>query len=165
MKRKGNKAFTLIEMVVVTAAVAMIMVALVSVVLATFKSQNQSKSSSKVSSGGNWILNELKRNVLSSNGQNIVCNPNNLSIGLTNVNDGDWTTISCSSNRIASVSASRTIYLDSSDISIIDCSQFVSCSVLPSLEVSVVSFNFGVGASTVGIGVTQHFEIDMTLRD
>lgn len=164
MKIKKD-GFTLIEMVVVTAAIAMIMVALVSVVIATFRSQNQTKSNIKVTSGGSWILNEIKKNVLSSDSQNIVCNPNNLSVGLTNVVDGNWTTISCNGGRIASESANGVIYLDSDDITVINCNQFVSCSTIPSLEVSIVSFNFGIGSSTVGIGATRNFEIDVSMRN
>lgn len=165
MEIKNKKGFTLIEMVVVTAATAMIMVSLIGVVIATFRSQNQTKSNIKVVSGGNWILNEIKRNILSSDSENIVCAGDNLSIGLTNIYDGEWTTISCANNRIASDSARETIYLDSSDISVNCGNSFVICTVLPSLEVSAVGFNFGIESSTVGIGITQNFEMDIVLRD
>jgi prepilin-type N-terminal cleavage/methylation domain-containing protein len=68
MKKNG---FTLIEIVVVTAAVAIIMVAVIGVVVTTFKLQNQTKSNSKVVSGGNGILSELKKNILNSSKENI----------------------------------------------------------------------------------------------
>jgi prepilin-type N-terminal cleavage/methylation domain-containing protein len=170
---KKYQGFTLIEMIVVTAALAVVMMALISVVIATFKSQNQTKSSSKISSSGNSILNEIKKNVLSSDSKNIVCN-SDTSISLTNVSDGNLTTIECiecdgcdEDKRIASRSAREAegIYLDGNDVEIVNCDQFVRCSFLPSLELSNVTFNFGVSSSTVGVGATEDFKIDIAIRN
>jgi prepilin-type N-terminal cleavage/methylation domain-containing protein len=161
---KKNNGFTLIEIVVVTAAVALIMVAVIGLVVTTLKIQNQTKSNSKVVSNGNTILNELKKNILNSNKKNITCAGSGLSITLTNNSDGKVTTISCGSGKIASSSAA-TIYLNSGDVTVTDCSNFVTCSTLPSLELSGVKFKFRIGASTSGVGMTQNFEMDVTVRN
>ena len=162
-KKVDKNGFTIIEMVVVTAAIAMIMVAVISVVVATFRSQNQTKSNSKVSSGGNWILTELKREVLSSDGENIVCLDNQLT--LTDVNDGEVVVISCDDSEGNEVITANSTNLNSGDISIIDCSEFVSCTTLPSLEVSEVNFKFGVKSDTVGIEASQDFELSVSVRN
>ncbi|MDD4937695.1 MAG: type II secretion system protein [Candidatus Shapirobacteria bacterium] len=162
--KKNNFGFTLIEIVVVTAAVGIIMVAIIGVVISTLKLQNQTKSSSKVVSGGNKILSELKKNVLNSNKGSISCNGTS-SITLTNNYDGNLTEINCANNKIASISARETVYLNSGDIVVVDCSQFVSCSTLPSLEMGDVNFKFGIGATVSGVGITQNFEMDVTVRN
>ncbi len=161
---KKRNGFTLIEIVVVTAAIAIIMVAIIGVVVSSFKLQNQTKSSSKVVSNGNEILNELKKNVLNSNRENISCAENGLSVTLMNTYDGNLTTISCGGGNIASSSAT-TIYLNNREIIVTDCTNFVTCSTLPSLEISDVNFKFGVGATTSGVGITQNFEVNITVRN
>lgn len=158
-----NKGFTLIEIVVVVTVVAVIMVSIIGVVVSTFKLQNQTKSNSKLVSGGNEILNEIKKNILNSDSSTIVCSDDHSSVAFINDFDGDSSMISCTGGKIASISA-RTVYLNGEDITVTDCSNFVSCSTLPSLEVSGVEFKFGVGTSTSGVGSGQDFEMNVTLR-
>lgn len=163
-KKNKNKGFTLVEIMVVVTVLALIMVSIIGVVISIFKVQNQTKSSSKVVSGGNMILSELKKNILNSNRLSIICSEDKKSVTFANNFDGKITTISCSGGKIASISA-QTVYLNSGDTSIVDCSQFVSCYTQPSLEVSGVVFRFGVGSSTAGVGITQSFNMEVTIRN
>jgi hypothetical protein len=86
-------------------------------------------------------------------------------LSLINNNDGETTTISCGGEQIASTSGTKVVYLDSGDVTVTDCSNFVTCSTLPSLEISNIKFKFGIGASTSGVGITQNFEMDVTVRN
>jgi len=163
IRKKQKKGFTLIEMVVVTAAIGMVMVAVISVVVATFRSQNQSKSNIKVSSGGAWILDELKRNVLLGSGESIVCAENNQSITITSISDGEEIVINCDEDSGAITANSNN--LNSGDITISNCSSFVNCTTLPSLEVSEVVFEFTVDTETSGIESSQDFDLSVSVRN
>jgi prepilin-type N-terminal cleavage/methylation domain-containing protein len=163
-----KKGFTLVEIVIVTAAVGLIMIAMMGVVLGTFRSQNKGKSSSRVAENGTWILNELRRNILSSSSKRISC-ISNQSIGFTNIDNGESTVLSCedvSGYRIASVSAEKgTLVLTGSEVTV-DCgTAFVSCETLPSLEVSAVNFNFGLTSFVSGVGTSQDFNLKVTIRN
>lgn len=162
MNKKNG--FTLVEIIVVVAILAIIMVSIISVVVSILKAQNQTKSHTKVVSGGNIILNELKKNLANSDKATIVCGEDNSLVTFTNNFDGNTTTISCNSGKVASSSA-KTVYLNSEDISITDCSQFVTCYTQPSLEISSVKFKFGVGSSVAGVESNQNFEMEVTMRN
>jgi prepilin-type N-terminal cleavage/methylation domain-containing protein len=164
MKKSG---FTLMEIIVVVASVGLIMTAVTGITLSIFKSQNRSQSTNKIVSNGNWILNELKKDVWNGSSSRITCIDNN-SIGITSLDDGANTVISCSGNNIASKSGALVKNLNNiSEVNIISCPQnnFVSCTTLPSLDVTNVNFNFGVGATTAGVGVTQYFSINVSIRN
>lgn len=162
MNKKNG--FTLVEIIVVIAILALIMVSIISVVVSILKAQNRTKSNTKVVSGGNIILNELKKNLTNSNRSTIVCSEDNSLITFANNFDGNTTTISCNGGKVASSSAS-TVYLNSEDVSITDCSQFVTCYTQPSLEISSVKFKFGIGSSVAGIESNQDFEMEVTMRN
>ena len=164
MKKTG---FTLVEIIIVVASIGLIMTAITGITLSIFKSQNRTQSTNKVVNNGNFILNELKRDILNSSSSQITC-IDNYSVGMINLNDGVGTTINCNTinNNIASTSGSLVRNLISAnDTSIICPSNFVSCTTLPSLDVTSVSFNFGVGATTAGVGVTQYFSINVAVRN
>jgi len=163
---KNKKGFTLIEIIVVTGAVGLIMVALIGIVLSTFKSQNRTKAKNLVSQNGAWILSELKRDILTSSSQKIRCGADNLSIGFTNLSNGEPTTFVCGSGKIASNSAHPATLNDINKV-IVSCgSVFVSCSTLPSSdEVSAVNFNFILTSNFLGIGASQSFDLKVTVRN
>lgn len=173
MKNK-NFGFTLIETLVVVGTVMLVMVSVSGIMSAVFNSQNKNKAIDKISQNGGWILNELKKNVSNSNGNDLnggdyfSCPLDvGTSINITNVQDGNKTTIICENDKIASTSARGTVYLlDSPDLRI-DCGNFVSCSTLPSLQLSNVSFNFSLSAGNdvVSSGTTKAFSLDVTLRN
>lgn len=159
-----KNGFTLVEIIVVIAILALIMVSIIGVVVSILKAQNRTKSNTKVVSGGNMILNELKKNLTNSNKSTIVCSDDSSLITFTNNFDGKTTVISCGSGKVASASA-QTVYLNGDDISITDCGQFVTCYTQPSLEISSVKFKFGIGSSVSGVESNQNFEMEVTMRN
>jgi len=72
-KNKINLGFSLIEMVVVVGSFGLIIVAVISTILLTFRSQNKVNSNNKLNENGTNILMELRRNILNSDSENIVC--------------------------------------------------------------------------------------------
>ncbi|MFA7676211.1 MAG: type II secretion system protein [Candidatus Shapirobacteria bacterium] len=173
MKNK-NFGFTLIETLVVVGTIMLIMASVSGIISAVFNSQNKNKAIDKISQNGGWILNELKKNISNSNGNDLnggayfSCPLSvGTSINITNVQDGNKTTIICENNKIASISARGTVYLlDSPDLKI-DCSNFVSCSTLPSLQLSNVSFNFNLSAGNniLSSGTSKAFLLEVSLRN
>jgi len=158
--------FTLIEIIVVTGAVGLIMVALIGIVLSTFKSQNRTKAKNLVSQSGAWILSELKRDILTSGSWKIRCGSDNLSVGFTNIYNGEPTTFVCGSGKIASNSAHPATLNDINKVMVSCGSVFVSCDTLPSSdEVSAVNFSFVLTSNILGIGASQDFDLNVTVRN
>jgi prepilin-type N-terminal cleavage/methylation domain-containing protein len=180
-----KKGFTLIEILIVVSVVVLIITSISGIMSGVFISQNKNKSSDKITQNGTWILNELKKNILnadnrnSQNGGKFTCpvNTNGASIIITNVKDGEKTTIKCVGDavngyKIASISGKAvgtTVYLFQSvdGLALSDCSNFVSCSTLPSLQLSNVKFNFilKAGVESLSTGIGKSFAIDVTLRN
>lgn len=180
-----KKGFTLVEVLVVVTMIMMIMVSIGGVMTGVFGSQSKNKAMDKITQNGNWILAELKKNILNAdssteNGEKFTCpiGVYDNSIVITNVKDGDKTTISCfldsttNSYKIASVSGKAvgtTIYLfqQNNDLRLKDCTNFVTCSTTPSLQLSNVKFNFNIeaGVDTLISKTTKDFSVDVTLRN
>jgi len=167
VNNKNKFGFTLIEIVVVVASVGLIMTSVIGVVLGTFKSQNREKSTNKVMENGSWIINELRKNTLNSESTTIVCNTDKLSVEMVNMADQGKSVFDCNqiSNKIASTSATRESVLNSSEVNITDCSNFVECTVDSSEKVTTVTFNFDIGATTSGVSVSKNFNTTVTLRN
>lgn len=176
---KKNKAFTLIEILIVVSVVMLIMVSISGIMGGVFNSQSKNKAIDKITQNGNWILNELKKNVLNANGGDVnggmYFDCQNNSIKITSVKDGETSLISCSGNnndyKIASYSAKRneTVYLfqKNDDLLLDGCTNFVSCSTLPSLQLNSVSFNLTLRSGVDGLssGTSKAFVLDVTLRN
>lgn len=182
VKKKG---FTLVEIIVVVSTIGIIMMVVTGTILQIMKAQNRNRGSSEISEQGNWILSELRKNVFNSG--NISCASDNLSIGITNLFNGASTILSCDlgDNAIASRSGKILRNLNSSSINITNCDNFVTCVTyeknnmdvvteeggetggitIGNTGVSAVVFNFGIGTSVAGIGVSQNFTTTVTLRN
>ena len=181
MKKTG---VTLIEILIVVGVTMLIMVSISGIMSGVFTSQNKNKASDQITQNGSWILNELKKNVLNAdsnsfNGGKFTCPIDSFgnSIVITNVKDGDKTTIKCLGDaingyEIASISGKAigtTIFLfqKNSNFFLKDCNNFVNCSTLPTSNLSTVRFNFELESGIVGLssGTTKAFLIDVTLRN
>jgi len=179
MKRN---AFTLVEILVVVGSMMLIITAVSGIMFGVFSSKSKNAAISKMTQNGNWVLDELKKNILNAsseteNGIRFDCPVGAIgsSMAITNVKDGDKTVISCfydsdtDSYKIASVSAKSTVYLfqKNNDLVLKNCTNFVTCSTLPSLQLSEVQFNFDLGSAVLGLsgGTTKSFSIDVTLRN
>ena len=135
------------------------MMVVVGSLLQIMKVQNQSEAYSRLSSSGNWILGELRRNLFNSDGE-FICSGDNLSVGFTNVTDGLGTVISCDlGDKIASTSGTVERKLNADNISITNCASFAVCNS------ESVTFNFGIGTTVAGVGVSQNFTTTVTIRN
>ena len=166
MKKNG---FTLIEILIVVAMVMVIMVSISGIMSGVFNSQNKNRASDLITQNGSWILNELKKNVLNadSSGQKFNCTSN--SVQMVSVRDGEITTIQCANANIASVSAKGgTVNLiNNKELRLTGCGSFVTCSTMPSSQLSKVTFKFDLGSGAEGSlsETTKNFSIDVTLRN
>jgi len=183
MNIKNKKGFTLIEILVVISVILIIIASISGVMSGVFNSQGKNKATDKIDQNGSWILNELKKNILNAdsgteNGAGFSCSMDGgTSITTTSIKDGDKTTISCfdaggGNYKIASISGKSvgtTVYLfqKNNDLVLNGCDEFVTCSTLPSLQLSKVEFNFSLGAGVAGLssGITKPFSIEVNLRN
>jgi len=180
-----KNAFTLVEILVVVGTMILIITSVSGIMFGVFSSKSKNQAITKMTQNGSWILDELKKNILNAsseteNGVRFDCPMQSVgtSVAITNVKDGERTTISClhdtvtDSYRIASISANSvgtTVYLfqKNNDLYLNNCNDFVTCSTLPSLQLSDVKFNFDLGAGAFGLsnGITKSFSIDVVLRN
>jgi len=152
----------------VVSSIGIIMIIVVGTILQTMKAQNRSEALSKLGDEGNWIMVELRRNVFNSSSK-INCRGDNLSVGLTGLYDSAETILSCDSvtnNKIASTSGVIERKLNATDINVVNCNNFVLCGMdQGTTKVSSVSFNFGIGTTVSGVGMTQNFSTTLTIRN
>lgn len=165
--KKGNLyGFTLIEVMVVLAITGVIMASVMAILSGSFRANNRSKWLGKIDENGNFVLGEIRRNILDAN-RILPCGIGS-SVSFNNMDDGNLTTIVCDDGKIASVSAD-TIDLTTSDVTVSDCSTFVTCDTLPSSTVSNVNFSFTLGAGITGGEVqdyvTKKFESKVSVRN
>jgi len=182
MNIKNKKGFTLIEILVVVGVILVIVTSISGVMSGVFNSQGKNKAIDKISQNGEFVLSELKKNILNANsgtenGVGFSCpmDETGNSITITNIKDGNKLTISCLNSgsggyKIASISAiGTTVYLfqKNNDLILNGCNDFVTCSTLPSLQLSEVKFNFvlGTGVTNLSSGTTKYFSLDVNLRN
>ena len=165
--KKNNTGYTLVEIMVVVASLGLIMTSMVGIILGSFKAQNRTKSTNKIMENGTWIISELRKNVFNSSKKNVICAEDGLSVEVKNLMDGGISVLSCNqnTNQIASESALGKVLLNNSEVSITDCTDFVVCDENEAGEVTSLTFNFGIGATTGGISVVQDFTTKITLRN
>ena len=151
----------------VVASTGLIMTSVIGIILGSFKAQNRNASNKKITENGSYIINELRKNVFNSEGNEISCSEDKLSVGLKNMSNGGITTISCnqSTNKIASTSATKEDGLNTNEVTLNACTDFVVCEKDTHGSVSGVVFNFGLGAVTNGVGASQTFNTRVTLRN
>lgn len=160
-----NFGFSLIEIVVVVGSFGMIIVAVISTILLTFRTQNKVGSNNKLSENGTSIMAELRRNIFNSDSKSIVCGVGGTSVTIVNRNDKEVTNLRCIGGNIASVSA-RTVNLNSGEITVSSCQDFVVCTTkVGTSEVTGVDFKFGLRTTTVGVTSTQFFKTSVTTRN
>ena len=168
-----KKGFTLIEIVVIVGVLSLIMISLTSILSGVFNSQSKNKSNDNINQQGNWVIEEIKKNLLNSSGVGFTC-PIGIgqSISFQNVKDGKRTVLGCLKSggnySIASSSAnSANLFTNNGSLQLTNCDEFISCETLPSLEVSgvTVKFNLNTGDALSTTYVTKDFELKVTLRN
>ena len=152
---------------VVVASTGLIMTSVIGIILGSFKAQNRNASNKRVTENGSYIINELRKNVFNSQGNEISCSEDKLSVELKNMLNGGITTLSCNqlTNKIASTSATKENVLNTNDVTLSTCTDFVLCEKDTNGSVSGIVFNFGLGAVTSGVGASQTFNTRVTLRN
>ena len=161
----ADRGFSLIEMVVVVGSFGMIIVAVISTILLTFRSQNKVNSNNKLGENGASILMELRRNIFNGDSKRIVCGIGGTSVAILNKNGLVDTILSCAGGKIASVSTT-TVYLNSNEVNVFNCQNFVKCNEkIGSPDIGGVDFKFGLGTTTVGVSSTQFFDTSVTTRN
>jgi hypothetical protein len=143
------------------------MTSVIGIVLGSLKAQNRNSAVKKAIESGSAVINELRKNVFDSSRESIVCADDHSSVGLKNTLDANTTTLSCdkTNNKIASSSAERQNILNSNDIKVTDCANFVSCEKNADGTVVGILFSFSLEAEVSGIGVSQTFNTRITLRN
>lgn len=168
-----KKGFTLIEIIVIVGALSLIMISLTSILSGVFNSQSKNKSNDIINQQGNWVMEEIKKNLLNASGVGFIC-PTGVgqSVSFQNIKDGNRTVLEClGSNgnyRIASSSAiGTTLFTNNGSLKLTNCDEFISCETLPSLKVSgvTVKFNLNTGDVLSPTYVTKDFELKVTLRN
>ena len=159
--------FSLIEIVVVVGSFGMIIVAVISTILLTFRSQNKINSNNKLNDNGVNILMELKRTIFNGDSTNIICGVGGTSVIVVNRNDKSETILSCADGVISASVLATKVNLNSDEVSVVSCQDFVTCvnKVGSSEVVGVVNFKFGLGTTTVGVSTTKFFDTSVTTRN
>jgi len=164
-KKKGTgkkSGFSLIEMVVVVGSFSIIIVAVISTILLTFRSQSRVKVNNKLNENGRNVLAELRRSVFNGDSKSIVCGVGGSSVSISNSITKEETILICSQGNIKANLAN----LNSNEVTVINCQNFASCTNKTGLdEVAIVEFNFGLTTTNDGVGSTQLFNATVTTRN
>lgn len=172
---KNSNGFTLVELLVVTAILGVLIVSIVGILLNTFKAKSIIGLTNKVEANANYINGEIRKNLIGSEGRNVLCFGN--SIQMSDLN-GNQTILSCveaagvSTGNVASASATATIQLKEDDVSVTGCGSFVSCELSPATGfVSKVNVGYTLSAGLFGGNggaenyFSRSFTTSVTLRN
>lgn len=179
-----KRGFTLIEILLVVSAMAMLMASLSGILFGIFGSKSKNEAIDRIEQSGSFVLSEIKKNVINTNGDgengvDFVCpmDVGGTSITFESIKDGEKTTIMCFEDpvdgyKIASISGksvgtTTVLFQKNDDLVLNNCGNFVVCTTLPSLQLSDVKFNFILNAGTFGLssGTSKSFSVDVTLRN
>lgn len=141
-KLRINNAFTLIELMVIVAILAVISVAIISIFTTTLKSSNKSVAISALKQKGNSVLVIMERMIREA--RNIeACNGAVAESIIVTDKNGLETTFLCDEDTVEIASNSSVLLSNVDDL---DCSQFVTCTVGSAGAPSVtIKFIIGTG--------------------
>lgn len=153
-----RKAFTLLEIVVMVGILGLIMTMVSGSLGMSFKLKNVTENNEKLTSKANFILGELRKNILEARPETIVCSSSRTQLGYTTLG-GETVLLSCDigNTRIASQSGEVTFNLSDQEVAPRTCNSFVTChlkngtsmveSVGITLDLKSTVSNEGVGNS------------------
>jgi prepilin-type N-terminal cleavage/methylation domain-containing protein len=149
-----NEGFTLIEMVVVTAVVAIMMVSVTGILLSSLQARNLTRMADVVAAEGGSALEEIRKNLLNAGSETVNCPVGvGSSLSYVSVIDSQTTTITCvNGDKIASNSAR----LSGADVALTGCDDFVKCSTGGAGTVTKIEVKFTLGSGNPSEGV-KHF--------
>lgn len=146
----SQKAFTIVELLVIIGVMVVVLTSAGSIMVNSFKVQNSTKLNETVSAKAVYILGELKRNVLDARVETIQCHADGKSIRFT-TQSGGATSLSCSESpvpQVASASASGVYNFLTEGIRVSNCNNFVSCEMGTDDQVTLVKFNLDLGMTS-----------------
>ncbi|MBP6989797.1 hypothetical protein KBB48_03435 [Candidatus Shapirobacteria bacterium] len=159
--RRG--AFTLIEIVVMVGILGLIMGMLSLSLGFSFKLKDSTGSMEAVTTKGNFVMGELKKNVLDAKAETISCGTTNVwsTYVAFDTRNGGNTRLSCGGStgaQIASQSANGTfILVQDSNVSLLNCG-LVKCNYLgQNLQSLTFSFTLQGSNANLGTQVTASF--------
>jgi len=171
-----DKGFTLVELIVVVAAMGVIMITVTTITVNSFRARNRVESLTELEQSGDVLINSLKNNVFNSTKVGIDCQLDPLGSGstltVTNMNDGEVTNLVCyQNNKIASESAKGKMLLTATNY-VPDCFNFARCETTPdNSQISKVNFNFsltkynGDGEDVSETATSKNFNSSVTVRN
>jgi len=147
MNLENNRAgFTLIEIVVMIAILGVMGVVTSNIFFTSLKSSVKSQTNVQLKQKGNNALSVMERMIRQSIIESNCDGASHSSIEIL-YND-DLTTFSCSSDQIASNSANSTTLV--SDVTSIDCSDFITCTLNGATPEVIIKFTLNQGESGTG---------------
>jgi len=155
---KNKAAFTLIEILVVVGILTVLVVSVGGIMGTTFKAKNTSEGNELLSSKAVYILDQLKKDILSANPREFTCTDGVGSVKISFKTKNNTTTIlTCfdADEKITSQTASGTYkYLE--DDFLVWCNGFVTCRKDETNKVTKVELklNIGITANVAGAGST-----------
>jgi len=162
--------FTLIDAVVSLGVIVLVMTIISGVLMNTFKAKTKFNIMDVVERNGTFALAEIRRNIINSMKDGLVCSVGvgDSSLTLTGY-DGKTTSIICSEGGAIASSSANGVDLTDNDVRVTGCGGFVNCSAAPSMEISEVNISFGLEAGVEDAGkesyVSKNFKLSVTVRD
>lgn len=167
MKKNG---FTLVEIVVVLAVTAVVIISMVAIMVQSFRAKNRLSWSDEIEAGGTWVMEKLRSGILDASGDTLNCSPtgSNTFSYVSLKGNGETTVVMCNemvgNNQIASNSAN----LLKSNLRVGGCSTFVSCDTLPvadgSYRVTKVNLSFDLSADPALVPTTSPDFVSRTFK-
>ena len=170
-KRICKNGFTLIELVVAIAIVAVVVSAMVGLMLDSMRSTTKTIALERIEEQGSQAMREIRKNILLADPTTLIC-PSGPSSSLTfnSRTDGNDISLTCADTGImySSVAAGETIQLTSSDVGVSGgCGEFIRSCVNDS-NTPVINVRFSLYLVSGGDRVTsasKTFESTMVVRN
>jgi len=161
--------FTLIDAVVSLGVIVLVMTIISGVLMNTFKAKTMVNITDVVERNGTFALAEIRRNIINSMKDGMVCLAGvGTSLPLTGY-DGLVTRITCDEGVAIASSSAVEVVLTDDDVRVTGCGSFISCGTAPSTEISEVNINFGLESGVAEAGkesyVSKDFKMSVTVRD
>lgn len=166
----------MIEMVVIVGVMGVIMIAIVSIMINSFRAKNRIEVADVVETSGTTVYRQLKDNLITATAVGMTCATDASQVGSTlavmNINDGVVTNLVCyEGSRIASESANGVFRLTDESVGVSGCDNFARCELFPDStdRVTKVNFLFNLSSGTTSVQAekskTRQFRFEVVPRN